>query len=101
MSGTLEPVSPQYITPKKTRLGETSPDYSSARPVAITPISNVPEAAIANSMQEDYERKMEQAGQSRRRSRLTRKTHKKTRKPRKAHKKSRKSKSRKSRKSRK
>lgn len=80
MKGSLEPTDPRYVTPKKARLGETSPEYTPASVVPISPISNVREAAIANSMQEEFEKKMGQAGKSRRqKKKASRKTRKQRR----------------------
>jgi len=68
MKGSLEPVNPKYVTPKKTKPGETSPDYTPAYPVEVSPIQNVKEAAEIGARQEKFEKALMRAkGRSRRR----------------------------------
>jgi hypothetical protein len=76
MKGSLEPVNPKYVTPKKTMPGESSPDYTPASPVDVSPIKDVDAAAKAQSMQEDYEKKIAQASRGKGRTRKLRKTRK-------------------------
>lgn len=58
MKGSLEPVNPKFITPKKTSPGQSSPEYSPAYPVDVSPIKDVNAAAVATSMQERFEKNM-------------------------------------------
>jgi hypothetical protein len=71
MQGSLEPVPSKYITPKRTKRGQSSPDYSPAYPVDVSPIKDVKKAAIATSMQEAFEKRMMTAKGRRRRHRKT------------------------------
>lgn len=54
MQGSLDPVPKKYITPKRTAPGQTSPDYSPAYPVEVSPIKSVREAAEIGSRQEKF-----------------------------------------------
>lgn len=78
MQGSLEPVNPKYITPKKIRPGETSPDYSPAYEVDVSPIRNVKEAAEIQSRQERFQKDLKKAKgrptKKRRRQRKSRRT---------------------------
>lgn len=77
MQGSLEPVNPKYITPKKVRPGETSPDYSPAYPVDVSPIRNVKEAAEIQSRQEKFQKDLKRANGGRKtRKRRQRKSRK-------------------------
>ena len=79
MQGSLEPVNPKYITPKKTRPGETSPDYSPAYPVEVSPIRNVKEAAEIQSRQEKFQKDLKKA-KGGKKTRKTKKSRRQTRK---------------------
>lgn len=80
MQGSLEPVNPKYITPKKVRPGETSPDYSPAYPVEVSPIRNVQEAAEIQSRQEKFQKDLKKAKGRGRRTRKSKKSRRQTRK---------------------
>ena len=76
MNGSLERVNPRYITPKKVKPGQSSPDYSPAYPVELSPITDVKSAALANSMQESFDKKMTLAskGKGKRKTRKSKKS---------------------------
>lgn len=75
MNGSLERVNPRYITPKKAKPGQSSPEYSPAYPVEVSPIKDVKSEAIATSMQEGFEKKMSIAskGKGKRKTRRSKK----------------------------
>lgn len=79
MQGSLDPVNPKYITPKKVRPGETSPDYSPAYPVDVSPIRNVKEAAEIQSRQEKFQKDLKRA-KGRNMTKKTKKRRRQTRK---------------------
>lgn len=61
MQGRLDYPGKKYITPKKVQPGQTSPDYSPAYPVEMSPIRDVKEAAEVGSRQEKFEKAMMKA----------------------------------------
>ncbi len=76
MQGSLDRVNPKLITPKRTKPGQSSPDYSPAYPVEISPIRDVKKAARIGSRQEKFEKAMLKAkgGRKTRKRRGTRRT---------------------------